>query len=76
MALLFVGGIMNLFWIVGLAIYVIVEKTLPNSQIISRVDHRRFVFGSDIACCGLMTLNWVLMVSAEANRLHVRAEIR
>lgn len=29
MALLFVGGVMNLFWIVGLAIFVLVEKLLP-----------------------------------------------
>ena len=29
MALLFFGGIMNLFWIVGLAVFVLLEKTLP-----------------------------------------------
>ena len=29
MALLFVGGVMNLYWIVGLAVYVWVEKILP-----------------------------------------------
>jgi len=29
MALLFVGGIMNLYWIAGLALYVLAEKTLP-----------------------------------------------
>ncbi|MFW5926963.1 MAG: DUF2182 domain-containing protein [Wenzhouxiangella sp.] len=29
MALLFVGGVMNLYWIAGLALYVLVEKTLP-----------------------------------------------
>jgi predicted metal-binding membrane protein len=29
MVLLFVGGVMNLFWIVGLTIYVWVEKMLP-----------------------------------------------
>lgn len=29
MALLFVGGIMNLYWIVGLAVFVAVEKLLP-----------------------------------------------
>ena len=29
MALLFVGGVMNLYWIVGIAIYVAVEKVLP-----------------------------------------------
>jgi len=29
MALLLVGGVMNLYWIVGLAFYVLVEKLLP-----------------------------------------------
>jgi len=29
MALLFIGGVMNLYWIIGLAIYVWVEKMLP-----------------------------------------------
>jgi predicted metal-binding membrane protein len=29
MALLFVGGVMNLYWIVGLALFVWWEKTIP-----------------------------------------------
>jgi predicted metal-binding membrane protein len=29
MGLLFYGGVMNLYWIVGLALYVLLEKTLP-----------------------------------------------
>jgi predicted metal-binding membrane protein len=29
MTLLFFGGVMNLYWIVGLAIYVLLEKTIP-----------------------------------------------
>jgi predicted metal-binding membrane protein len=29
MALLFVGGVMNLYWIVGLAVLVLLEKTIP-----------------------------------------------
>lgn len=29
MALLFVGGVMNLYWIVGLAVFVLLEKTIP-----------------------------------------------
>ena len=36
MALLFVGGIMNLFWIVGLAIYVLIEKWAPHGLFIAR----------------------------------------
>ena len=30
MALLFVGGIMNLYWIIGLTIYVLMEKLILN----------------------------------------------
>jgi predicted metal-binding membrane protein len=36
MALLFVGGVMNLYWILGLAIYVWVEKMLPAGIQLSR----------------------------------------
>ncbi len=36
MALLFVGGIMNLYWIVGLAVYVLAEKLLPNPRLFAR----------------------------------------
>lgn len=37
MALLFVGGIMNLLWIVGLTILVAAEKLLPRGDLIGRV---------------------------------------
>lgn len=37
MALLFVGGVMNLYWIIGLTIYVWVEKILPGGVLISRL---------------------------------------
>ena len=37
MVLLFVGGVMNLYWIVGLTIYVWVEKMLPASLRIDRL---------------------------------------
>lgn len=37
MALLFVGGIMNLYWIVGLAVLVAVEKLTPHGKIASRI---------------------------------------
>jgi len=35
MGLLFFGGIMNLYWIVGLAVYVLLEKTIPVGHWIS-----------------------------------------
>jgi predicted metal-binding membrane protein len=37
MALLFIGGVMNLFWIAGLAIYVWVEKILPFGERAGRI---------------------------------------
>lgn len=37
MGLLFAGGVMNLYWIVGLALYVAAEKLLREGQIIRRV---------------------------------------
>ena len=37
MALLFVGGIMNLYWIVGLAVFVAIEKLTPWGTMLSRV---------------------------------------
>jgi predicted metal-binding membrane protein len=45
MALLFVGGIMNLYWIVGLALFVLGEKTLPNRRLLSRVVGAALVLG-------------------------------
>ena len=35
MLLLFVGGVMNLYWIIGLTAYVAVEKLFPGSKVIS-----------------------------------------
>ena len=37
MALLFYGGVMNLFWIVGLAVFVLLEKTIPAGHWLGRM---------------------------------------
>jgi predicted metal-binding membrane protein len=37
MALLFFGGIMNLFWIAGLALFVLLEKTIPMGHWFGRI---------------------------------------
>jgi predicted metal-binding membrane protein len=37
MALLFYGGVMNLIWISGLALFVLVEKLMPGGDFIGRV---------------------------------------
>ncbi len=38
MALLFVGGIMNLVWIIGLAVFVLLEKLGPWSYLVNRIS--------------------------------------
>jgi predicted metal-binding membrane protein len=38
MALLFVGGVMNLYWIIGLAIFVYLEKTLAGGKWLARIS--------------------------------------
>jgi predicted metal-binding membrane protein len=37
MGLLFFGGIMNLFWVIGLAVFVLLEKTVPMGSWIARI---------------------------------------
>ncbi len=36
MALLFVGGVMNVLWIAGLMIFVLAEKSVPGGRWVSR----------------------------------------
>lgn len=43
MALLFVGGIMNLVWIAGLAILVLAEKLLPKGEAVARIAGAAFL---------------------------------
>jgi len=45
MALLFVGGVMNLFWIAALAILVLIEKVAPFGRVIARAAGLAFVAG-------------------------------
>jgi predicted metal-binding membrane protein len=37
MALLFVGGVMNLLWVVAIAAFVLVEKVAPAGGLLGRV---------------------------------------
>jgi predicted metal-binding membrane protein len=37
MALLFVGGVMNVLWIAALSIWVLLEKIVPAGRVMSRV---------------------------------------
>jgi len=45
MALLFVGGVMNLFWIAALAILVLLEKIIPCGRIVARLAGLVFIAG-------------------------------
>ena len=46
MALLFVGGIMNIVWIAGLALMVLVEKVAPNGRLVSNLLGVLFLGGA------------------------------
>jgi predicted metal-binding membrane protein len=37
MALLFVGGVMNVLWIAGIAIFILAEKIVPAGRLLSRM---------------------------------------
>ena len=50
MALLFVGGIMNVLWIAGLTIVVLLEKIVPAGRLIPRIS------GALIAAAGVWLL--------------------
>ena len=48
MAILFFGGIMNLYWIIGLALLVLAEKALPHGPWIGRVTGTTLLAGSGL----------------------------
>src|SRR5215813_8573923 len=50
MGFLFFGGIMNLFWIAGLAVYVLLEKTIPLGHWLGRA------VGIAATACGVLML--------------------
>ena len=45
MALLFVGGVMNVLWIAALAILVLGEKVLPGGAVLARIAGMAAVAG-------------------------------
>lgn len=52
MALMFVGGLMNLYWVAGLALFALVEKTAPGGQLFGRAAG----LGLLIASVGMLAL--------------------
>jgi len=61
MGLLFFGGIMNLFWIIGLAIFVLLEKTVPMGSWIGRI------VGVGVAAWGVLLLAVTTLTIAAPN---------
>jgi predicted metal-binding membrane protein len=43
MALLFVGGVMNILWIAAIALFVLAEKVLPGGRLLARIAGTGFV---------------------------------
>jgi predicted metal-binding membrane protein len=50
MGLLFFGGVMNLYWIIGLAVFVFIEKTIPAGHWFS------YCVGVVLIICGIFVL--------------------
>ena len=61
MGLLFFGGIMNLFWIAGLAAFVLLEKTVPMGSWIGRI------VGVGVAAWGVLLLATATLTIAGSN---------
>jgi len=64
MGLLFFGGIMNLFWIIGLAAFVLLEKTVPMGSWIGRI------VGVGIAAWGVLLLATTTLTIAAPKDYH------
>jgi predicted metal-binding membrane protein len=56
MALLFVAGVMNLFWVAAIAAFVLVEKVLPRGELVGRV------VGSMLMLAGLVLLGQMWLI--------------
>ena len=54
MGLLFFGGVMNLFLIAGIAVYVLIEKTIPAGHWIG------YVIGIALIVWGVIALSWAV----------------
>ena len=70
MGLLFFGGIMNLFWIIGLAVFILLEKTVPMGSWIGRI------VGFGVAAWGaVMLITTALTVAAPNDYRFEAAEV-
>jgi predicted metal-binding membrane protein len=69
MGLLFFGGVMNLFWIAGLAAFVLLEKTIPMGHWVGRIA------GIGIAAWGVMMLATATLSNTIAGPNDYRFEV-
>jgi predicted metal-binding membrane protein len=69
MGLVFFGGVMNLFWIAGLAIFVLLEKAIPMGQWIGRIA------GIGVAAWGVLMLTTAPLTSTIAAPNDYRFEV-
>ncbi len=54
MALLFYGGVMNLWWIAGLALYILIEKVAPYGETVAKIA------GAGLIAWGVLLIGGVL----------------
>ncbi len=53
MGLLFFGGVMNLYWITGIAVFIFLEKSFPRGHWFSYVTGTAFIAGGGIVLAGV-----------------------
>ncbi|MHB8466895.1 MAG: DUF2182 domain-containing protein [Acidimicrobiales bacterium] len=56
MALLFVGGVMNLLWVAAIAVFVLLEKTMPFAEMGGRVVGMAMVLVGVLSVAGVVVL--------------------
>jgi predicted metal-binding membrane protein len=56
MGLLFVGGVMNLLWIAALAVFILLEKTLPFAKTGGRVIGAAMIVAGGLSLAGVIAL--------------------
>jgi len=56
MGLLFVGGVMNLFWIAAIAVFILLEKTMPFAETGARVVGAAMIVVGLLSLAGLVAL--------------------
>jgi predicted metal-binding membrane protein len=68
MGLLFFGGVMNLFWIAGLAVFVLLEKTIPMGNWVGRIA------GIGVAAWGVLLFATAAQTGTDAAQSDYRFE--